>query len=80
MRYSRNLKKNIAIQCSMIGKEDIFYAFFAGIASLVSAFLIVYLISPNQFQNNPSILSIALIVAIEIIVFFSFFFAMRRYS
>jgi ABC-type antimicrobial peptide transport system permease subunit len=64
----------------MIGKEDIFYAFFAGIASLVSAFLIVYLISPNQFQNNPSILSIALIVAIEIIVFFSFFFAMRRYS
>jgi len=58
----------------MIEKEDIFYAFFAGIASLVTAFIIIFLVAPNQFQENPSLLSISFIVAIEIIVFFFFFF------
>ncbi|MCL4362700.1 MAG: hypothetical protein OH338_00980 [Candidatus Parvarchaeota archaeon] len=64
----------------MIGKEDIFYAVFAGIASLVTAFIIVFLVAPNQFQNNPSLISISLIIVIEVVVFFSFFFAMRRHS
>ncbi|MCL5107049.1 MAG: hypothetical protein M1322_02995 [Candidatus Parvarchaeota archaeon] len=64
----------------MIGKEDTFYAVFAGIASLVSAFIIIFLIAPNQFQYNPSMLSIFFVIAVEIAVFFSFFFAMRKYS
>lgn len=64
----------------MIGREDIFYAFFAGIASLVAAFIIVFLAAPNEFQNNPSLLSISFIIVIEVIVFLSFFFAMRRHS
>ena len=64
----------------MIEKEDIFYAFFAGIASLVTAFIIIFLVFPNRFQNNPSLLSISFIVVMEVVVFFAFFFAMRRRS
>ncbi|MCL5976138.1 MAG: hypothetical protein M1580_00880 [Candidatus Parvarchaeota archaeon] len=64
----------------MIGREDIFYAFFAGIASLVTAFIIIFLLAPNRFQNNPSLLSMSFIIVIEVVVFFSFFFAMRRHS
>ena len=64
----------------MISKEDTFYAFFAGIASFVTAFIIIFLAFPNQFQNNPSLLSISLIIVIEVVVFFVLFFAMRRYS
>ncbi|MCL4396953.1 hypothetical protein M1494_01230 [Candidatus Parvarchaeota archaeon] len=64
----------------MIGREDIFYAFFAGIASLVAAFIIIFLVAPSRFENNPSLLSISFIIVIEVVVFFSFFFAMRRYS
>ena len=64
----------------MIGREDIFYAFFAGIASLVTAFIIIFLAFPGQFQNNPSLLSISFIVVMEVVVFFAFFFTMRRYG
>ncbi|MGC8533729.1 MAG: hypothetical protein ACP5MV_03850 [Candidatus Parvarchaeum sp.] len=64
----------------MIEKEDIFYAIFAGIASLVTAFIIVFLVAPNRFQKNPSLLSISFIIVIEVLVFFFFFFAMRRHG
>ncbi len=33
----------------MIRKEDTFYAFFAGIASFVTAFIIIFLAFPNKF-------------------------------
>ncbi len=65
---------------NMIEKEDMFYAFFAGIASLVTAFIIIFLVAPNQFQNNPSLISIAFIISIEVIVFFSLFFIMRMHN
>jgi Na+/melibiose symporter-like transporter len=64
----------------MIGREDIFYAFFAGIASFVTAFIIIFLVAPNKFQNDPSLLSISFIIVIEIIVFLFSFFMMRRHS
>ncbi|MCL4373160.1 hypothetical protein M1384_03810 [Candidatus Parvarchaeota archaeon] len=62
----------------MIRKEDTFYAFFAGIASFVTAFIIIFLAFPNKFQNDPSLFSIFFVVVIEAVVFFALFFTMRR--
>jgi hypothetical protein len=62
----------------MIGKEDVFYAFFAGIASFLSAFILIFLAVPSYFQSDPSVFSITIVIAMEIVVFFSFFLVMRR--
>ncbi len=62
----------------MIGKEDVFYAFFAGIASFLSAFILIFLAVPSYFQNDPSIFSITIVIVMEVTVFFSLFFIMRK--
>ncbi len=64
----------------MITPEDTFYAFFAGIASLVTAFVIVLLIAPGTFQQNPSILSIITIIAVEILVFIGVFLTIKHFA
>ncbi len=61
-----------------INSEDYFYAFFAGIASLVFGVLLVFLVAPNYFGSDPSIPVISLVVILEIVVFFVVFVFMRN--